>query len=453
MDNIRILLDYIQTANLLPSSELHHLNNIVNNNNFALPIILQEHVIFIYDDNKNHQIIKITGDFNQWQTNFDMENLEGTTLYYKIFKFPSDSRFDYRFIIENEWIIDPNNHHLSHGGFGHNSEIKMPNFKENVYLNYVHTNNHGTIIYHLIQSNITNQEYKIKVYTPVGYVKNNNYPVLIFHDGFEHIDYSKANNQIDNLINENKIIPPLAIFIKPYDRNKEYAEENRELYTKFFLEELIPFLEYNYNLNNSTVYHVFASDLGANISLYIAHNSSKFKNFYFQSPQVWPNNFEVLNLIKPLANDIEIKILYGSYEISKDNNYEKFFNLLHELNIKHDITSYPLGHGWGLWKNTLYQLLIKALDKSCLANPSDCKLFVNYNEESNEAEIEYILNSTYEVSINLFNLMGNLLLPIFNGIKDKGKHKITIKFNELPKATYIVSMKIQNKTFIQKITL
>ena len=59
MDNIRILLDYIQTANLLPSSELHHLNNIVNNNNFALPIILQEHVIFIYDDNKNHQIIKI----------------------------------------------------------------------------------------------------------------------------------------------------------------------------------------------------------------------------------------------------------------------------------------------------------------------------------------------------------------------------------------------------------
>lgn len=453
METIKILYDYIKNNNLLDTIYLEILEKILSTD-ITFPLILNDIVIFVFINENYNNSIKITGDFNQWNTNIDMDNIPNTNIFFKILKFSSESRLDYRFIIDDQWILDPNNKLLSHGGFGYNSEVRMPKFQENTYIYYAHHNKHGIITYFTIESKILNKEYKIKVYTPYGYVNHKSFPILFFQDGFEYLDYAKVNNQLDNLFNDNKIVQTIAVFIKPNDRNNEYAFNERNLFTKFFSEELLPIIEKNYNPNNNSEYYLFAADFGANISFLIANQSTKFNKLYLQSPQIWPNDFEVLKKLEEMSERIYLNINYGHYEASKDGNYEKLLTKLKLLNIKHDVNLYQQGHGWGFWKSILDKMLIKALDKSTVVNPSECKMNAKYDSDTKNLEISLYLNNHYpNLAINLYNLAGNLIFPIFNSDKDAGNHTLSIKLEDLPSATYIVSMKIANKTFIQKISV
>ncbi|HOP49915.1 MAG TPA: alpha/beta hydrolase-fold protein [Ignavibacteriales bacterium] len=460
MNNITLLLSYLLENENINNNELSNINNLISTSNISFPITIDDKAIFIYEDenisSKTMQEIFIVGDFNQWQLTTKMQKLPNSNIYFQILTFEPDGRFDYRFVVNNQWILDPKNKLICHGGFGYNSELRMPKFVENKYFHYNANYVHGTIIYHELFSKILNKEYKIKVYTPNGYLKGKKLPILFIQDGFEYIDYAKCNNQLDNLINENLITHALAVFIKPNDRNNEYAYNETDLYIKFFVEELLEFINVNYSLPDETNdYHLLGADFGANISLKIAlMYPDKFHNLYLHSPQLWPNNYEVLNLLDKADNkNLFIFSIYGKHEKNPNNDYNFIFEKLRKYSTNIKVEMYNQGHGWGLWKNTLHHLLKDALTVEKVTNPSHCKLSIDFDNESKHLQINLFLNSIYDIEVNIFNLMGKIILPIFNGKKEAGNHRIDVILNDLPANIYIVSLKVMNKTFIQKFNI
>jgi hypothetical protein len=68
------------------------------------------------------------GDANGWDpAAFPMTRLSTTNLWYRTDTFPADARLDYKFVLGGStWILDPRNPYQVSGGFGPNSELRMP---------------------------------------------------------------------------------------------------------------------------------------------------------------------------------------------------------------------------------------------------------------------------------------------------------------------------------------
>jgi enterochelin esterase family protein len=76
--------------------------------------------------------VSVPGDFNGWNPGADpMNGIEGTDFFYLTKRFEIDARLDYKFVLNgSQWIIDPLNPRTVTGGFGPNSELAMPGYRQ-----------------------------------------------------------------------------------------------------------------------------------------------------------------------------------------------------------------------------------------------------------------------------------------------------------------------------------
>ncbi len=310
--------------------------------------------------------LALAGDFNGWNpSGTPLSQASGTSLWYRSMVFESDARLDYKLVRNgSEWILDPANPATVPGGFGPNSELSMPGYVQPWEIQAIPGVPAGSIGTASLPSTETGRTYSLQIYTPPGYdpERSTGYPVAYFQDGHEYVGLASAGRVLDNLIDSGLIEPLIGVFVRPTDRNNEYAGGLRFSYARFFAEELVPWVDAQYNTSANYLHRaVIGPSFGGNISAIITlEHPEVFGLCGLHSGAFWPNSFDTYNRWLASTPDSQLKVaaIWGSYEGSLPANMHQFTDALEEDNTEHIASERHEGHSWGLWRSTLDEFLI-----------------------------------------------------------------------------------------------
>jgi enterochelin esterase family protein len=306
--------------------------------------------VFLYKGTA--QRISCTGDHLNWNSQGEMlSRIDGTDLWFLRKNFPNDARLDYKFIVGSNWILDPLNPFTCLGGFGPNSELRMPAWSEQPEYG-PHTNiSKGKVRDTVFSSAALGNQRTIRIYTPAGFSLQMQYPLIVFHDGLDYANIAKATEIFDYLIENKKCSPFIAVFVPAVNRKAEYAGNQINTFTDFIAKDIIGWVEKNYPIRPEARYRAVAgaSD-GGNISLYCAMKYPNiFGNVAAQSSNVIQSIQERFAANPPLPLKVWLDI--GSFDIPVLIPLVK--NLASTLEKQGYDMRYQLvneGHSWGNWR-------------------------------------------------------------------------------------------------------
>ncbi len=311
-------------------------------------------VHFIYSGEA--QSVGIAGDQTGWSPDINLQRISGTTFWYFTTHYEADARLDYKVVVNvNNWILDPRNPNTCTGGYGPNSELRMPQDPappEIVYHSEIaHGRIHDTTFY---SSNLGNSR-NIRIYLPPGYPETGKqYPLIVFHDGPDYLSLGAAANVLDYLISQGRIMPVIGIFVPPVNRDAEYAGAKIDLFTAFITEELLPDIDSRYHTSKEPDRRAtLGASNGGNIALYIGiRHPEALGCIAAQSSNVIPA------ITSTLLNGPQLNLVFyldiGEYDIPV------LIPMVHQLdsvltlrNYNHQMLEIHQGHSWGNWKEHL----------------------------------------------------------------------------------------------------
>ena len=306
------------------------------------------------------QSVKIAGDFSNWSSMIDFTRIEGTQMWYLTQYYQPDARLDYKLIInQNQWILDPRNPFTCAGGFGPNSELRMPHYIPPIEVQYNASVAHGVIRDTTFYSQYLKNSRKIWVYTPVGMNSIKQYPVVYVHDGDGYLVLAAMRNVLDNLIAAGQLQPLIAVLIPPVDRTEEYAGNKQAAFTDFIVKELVPWIDGRY----PTLRHPWGrANLGAsnggNISLWLTVSNPNV----FGLVAAMSSNVEN-NIKQKVQQGVNPPVKYyldiGTYDIPiLIQRVAEFKQLLESNNEVFLFQQFHEGHSWGNWKAHIDDALI-----------------------------------------------------------------------------------------------
>ncbi len=375
-NNLALFMKFIRQAKSLPlkKRKIFVEKKFQNmKNKFKFPIINKNEVVFVYKGKAKE--VKLMGDMTVWQIfPIHLKRVRETDLFYLKKYYELNARLDYKFLIDNKAaVLDPLNPNIIYGGFGPNSEFKMPNYQKHSESNYSKKIRHGKIIENLMKCEAFKKgekviaDRKVTIYLPPNYRKNKKYKVLYFKDGSDYIRFGKAPNILDNMISKKQIEPVIAVFIDPIDRDEDYVLSNKDFYVDYFLNKLIPWVENNYSARNDKEGRVLiGASAGGNIIAYIIYkNQEKFGyvlyhsgyfSFGYDEDYGKPYFKDITNIQYPL----KIFMVIGNHDLDLISPNIWFYSDLKDnlLIKKLELRKYPQGHTWGLWRDTLREGLI-----------------------------------------------------------------------------------------------
>lgn len=133
-----------------------------------------------------------------------------------------------------------------------------------------------TIVKETVPSRYLMEESRnLRIFLPPGYNELLSYPVVYCQDGEDFFNFGRIATTSTRLILDEGLEPFIIVGVdvdKKF-RTEEYTPDgNRfEAYTKFFAEELIPFVEEKYAVRRDPEHRLLAGDsLGGSVSLHLA---------------------------------------------------------------------------------------------------------------------------------------------------------------------------------------
>jgi enterochelin esterase-like enzyme len=304
--------------------------------------------------------VAVAGDATGWKPSLKMQLIAGTQLWYATVFYPSDTRVEYKIVVNGKnWILDSLNKQVTEGGMGKNSELTMPAYERPRLIYERDVVPWGTYSDTIIQSKYLKEARQVRIYLPPGYAKSTaRYPVIIFHDGFEFFDRMAARNIIDNMIFEKKIQSIIAVFVQPVHRDLEYSGKLQAKYTRFISEELISFLDAGYRTLPGAMNRAQAGiSNGGNISLWICiSNPELFGKAATFSSNVEDNVFNAFETAQ--SPSLQVYLLLGKYDLPMLIPWvQRLRNILVRKNYSYAYHEYPEGHNWAFWRKYLPEAL------------------------------------------------------------------------------------------------
>ncbi len=208
---------------------------------YNFPIVEDTQVTFVFRGEVDR--VEIIFWIYGLERNIPLRRIEGTDIWYFTQEIPFNSRIEYKFIIEKNghavWIRDPLNPHIARDPFGANSVCKV-GYKTPDWVFPDPEVREGKLLQFDIYSSNFSESREFVVYLPARFRKNTKYPFVIFHDGFDYLNYSSMKIVLDNLIHRLEVAPLIAVFTHSPRRLVEYAAS--ETHAKFIKEELVPWI-------------------------------------------------------------------------------------------------------------------------------------------------------------------------------------------------------------------
>ncbi len=355
-------------------AEINHLwNDMVSVN--KIPLIAEDSVAFLYRGEAKRVIWM--GDFNGWGNDKKFDNngkrIPGTDVWILKTSLPKDARLDYKiFINGTNWILDPENPISQWSGVGGgspNSELRMPEWKEDPLTTYLLPEAHrGTIKKDLLlNSQSLGYQITYSVYVPKNYQEAQKHSIVYVTDGYEYMHERMGNmiTVLDNLIHLGKIKPVVAVFIdhrEPVNRSlnrrmKELAMN--EKYLNFITQELIPAVEEKYTISKEPSQRaILGNSMGGLSAAYFAFSRPEiFGLAGIQSPAFWfkPEIYALCDN----TEDPPIKIFLTTGVIhDSEEGARKMQLLLKKNTCTYEFKEVNQGHSWGNWRDLIDDILI-----------------------------------------------------------------------------------------------
>lgn len=311
------------------------------------PLLSPEGARFLWHGEANS--VRLAGDMTDWKPTLELARIPGTDLWHLAWPSPADARVDYKLVVDGRWILDPLNPLTCEGGFGPNSELRMPGAQEAPELDATGLPP-ATIHAH---EGIGGDPRTVKVLLPPGYRPDTPRPALLVHDGHEFISLGALARVIAWLAaNEPDLVLPICVCVPPVDRTLEYAGWKRTDFMNWLTDSVIPFVESRYAVAPGRSWGSLGASNGGNISLELAlAHPERIGAVIALSPYVSP---EVMEGFSKLPEAPALYLNWGSYDIQRLLPIiDEFVATLDGAGIPHSGGVLNEGHSWGLWRATV----------------------------------------------------------------------------------------------------
>lgn len=459
--NAQTFQKFLQRIASLPISEREAVADSFLNTVSAFPLIEYDTMVhFIYTGDA--QSVAIAGDQTQWNPSLSLQRIEGTNFWYLTTFYERDARLDYKIVINNSnWILDPRNPLTCMGGYGPNSELRMPFDPVPPEILYYSNIPHGTIHDTVCHATALNNNRTVKIYLPPNYPElGKRYPVILFHDGPDYLTLGATANILDYLIANGSIKPVIALFVPPVDRNAEYAGAKKDQFVSFIIDDLMPAIDARYatSVDPNQRATVGASN-GGNIALYLGiKHPESFGCIAAQSSNVIPAITDVLltGPILPLNFYLDI----GTYDI--DVLIPMVHNLDSILTLRqyvHQMLDIHQGHSWGNWKEHLKIPLMRFFSipagfNEPQATPPTLRIKQNVPNPFHEStRIPFTAPSGSLVVITLCNIQGEVIDTLFEKVVTQEENEITFNKGRHSPGNYLCVLRSGEQKHVRKIVI
>ena len=394
--------------------------------------------------------VTVPGDANGWNpVRFPMTRIGGTDFWFYSRVSESDARLDYKFVLSSgAWILDPRNPNSVLGGFGPNSELRMPKYPDAPEIKYYPDIPHGSIRDTTFSSSVLGNSRDIRIYTPPNYESSSDsFGVILFHDGLEYITLAQANNVIDYLIWQNRIRPIIAVFVPPVNRTPEYAGNLISQFSSFIVNELMPYVDSRYRTKRDpTNRAVLGASNGGNISLWLGYNyPNVFGNVAAQSSYIMSQISSAFQSSPRLK--LKLYLDLGTYDIALLIPLVRdFIPILQSKGYSFRYHEYHEGHSWGNWRahiDNAHEFFFSTQPtgvREGRVKPEGYRLNQNYPYPFNPSTtIKYELALRSLVRLEVFDLLGRKIATLVSEERPAGSYETEWQ-PTVPSGTYFFKL-------------
>lgn len=370
--------------------------------------------------------------------------------------FPEDARLDYKFVRNgSQWILDPGNPLRQRGGFGDNSEIRMPAYVPSPWVDRMSSRPNGSYSSARTLAS-TNLGYTVtyRVYTPPGYESGalDNLPVIYVTDGHEYADDQTGSMRIvlDNLIAEDAIEPVVAVFIDPRvggsNRRASQYVENPD-FAAFVADELVPVIDGAYRTRATAGSRaILGTSLGGlNAAYFGAVRPEVFGLLAVQSPAFHAGS-DIYGLYRDHPKrDLRVHITWGTIN-DVGSAGQNMADILTERGYDLQTVVLNEGHSWGAWRALLDDALIYFWGQVSSVNVArrhpaavDFRLGEPYpNPARHSFQLPVTLSEAANVELGVYDMLGRHVGAILPGRLPPGRHELTWSAGPLSAGVYFV---------------
>ena len=410
--------------------------------------------------------VSVPGDANGWNPNsFPMTRISGTTLWYHTHVFEPDARLDYKFVLDgSSWILDPRNPHQVSGGFGPNSELRMPAYLPAPEIQYFPAIPHGTLRDTVFHSALLGNSRTVRIYTPPGYLSSSDsLPVVFVHDGLEYVSLAQMNNVIDHLISQNRIRPIIAVFIPPVNRTEEYAGSQMAAFSSFLVNDIVPYIDLRYRVRHDPEDRAtLGASNGGNISLWLGfHYPDVFGNIAAQSSNIVGSLSTGFGQSSPL--NLKIYMDLGTYDIAElIPLVHNFIPILQSKGYAFQYQEYHEGHSWGNWRahvDNALEYFFPAAPTSVggdeSGSPEPFALEQNYPNPYNPiTTMSFVISNSSLVTLKVYNTLGQEVATVIDHhLVEKGRQEVKFDGSILGSGVYFYRLESGRATATRKMLI
>ncbi|HEX7055993.1 MAG TPA: alpha/beta hydrolase-fold protein [Bacilli bacterium] len=229
-----------------------------------------------------------------------------------------------------------------------------------------------------INSALLGEVRECKIFLPPGYDEKSRYPVIYCQDGDDFFSMGRIATHATRLILEERIEPVIivGISVDKKVRTAEYSPYGARFvaYTRFFAEELVPYIESRYAVDAVANRRILAGDsLGGTVSLHIALDAPHlFRRIISLSGAFLPKTQGKIAAFHDLSH-LHMYMLIGADETAVKTetgvyDFLGYNRLTHKLLVERGAeVAYREkagGHTWGLWQSELPEGLLLFLHRT-----------------------------------------------------------------------------------------
>ena len=322
--------------------------------------------IWFYGDARE---VFAAGDFNGWNpSETPLLRVPHTGFFWTALSFDPSARVEYKLVVDGQWTLDPANPDTSMGGFGPNSELRMPGYQEPSEIIPWPAVPKGSLDSLVFQSVTLGRPFWVYVYIPAGVPGGSRrLPSITVGDGGDYLRFARIRTVLDNLIGRGHLPPLIGFFLEPRTdplndrtntRMSEYTLNSR--FVDFLAGELRDTLLHRYPVSDDPRQTAI---LGASLGgLLATHTALLHPEVYglcaAQSPAYQIMNDSIFS-IAGASHAAPGKMYLDTGTLGDaQRQAAKMRAVLATLGWRLRYIEVPEGHNWASWRARLDELLL-----------------------------------------------------------------------------------------------